>query len=285
VGYLDRIAECNNADLAAYERWRVAGQRVGGFVRADRAPTLLQPGTPFRRTAAGIELDGDGADFASRSTAVAQLVARLRDAGEVDLRGEPYPVVAAFGDAPLLQIDRGAVPWFGVRPFGVHLCAWVRREGELHAWVAVRARDKTYPGQWDNTVAGGQPLGLSLRANLEKECAEEAGIPKELCARATAVATVTYVREEPAGLKPDTLFCFDLELPADFEPRPHDGEVERFLCLPAPAIAAAVRDTRRCKPNCNLVWIDFLLRHGVLDGELAGSQRQELAARLQAPLP
>jgi isopentenyldiphosphate isomerase len=283
VAYADRIAECNNADLAAYERWRVAGHDLGGFVRRDRVAALLRPGTPFRRMAAGIELAGD--DFASRSSAVARFVARLQDEGGVSLRDEPYPVVAAFGDAPLLQIDRGAVPWFGVRPFGVHLCAFVRRAGELLAWVAVRARDKTHPGQWDNTVAGGQPLGLSLRDNLAKECLEEAGIPAELAGRAVATSTLTYVREEPAGLKPDTLFCFDLELPNDFEPKPNDGEVERFLRLPAAAIAAAVRDSQRCKPNCNLVWIDFLLRHGALDGELAESERTHLAARLRAPLP
>ena len=30
----------------------------------------------------------------------------------------------------------------------------------------------------DNTVAGGQPIGLSLRDNLAKEAAEEAAIPR-----------------------------------------------------------------------------------------------------------
>ena len=29
----------------------------------------------------------------------------------------------------------------------------------------------------------------------------------------------------PEGLKPDVLFCYDLELPGDFVPRPQDGEV------------------------------------------------------------
>lgn len=27
------------------------------------------------------------------------------------------------------------------------------------------------------------------------------------------------------GLKPDVLFCYDLQLPADFVPKPQDGEV------------------------------------------------------------
>ena len=31
----------------------------------------------------------------------------------------------------------------------------------------------TYPSLWDSTVAGGQPEGLSLAANMCKEAAEE----------------------------------------------------------------------------------------------------------------
>jgi isopentenyldiphosphate isomerase len=150
----------------------------------------------------------------------------------------------------------------------------------------VRARDKaTYPGMWDNTVAGGQPIGLGLRANLLKECGEEAGMPADLAALAIQTSTLTYVREDEAGLKPDTLFCFDLEVPEQFVPKPTDGEVEEFLLLPIEEIATVVRDTQRCKPNCNLVWIDFCLRHGVLDGELTPTMQQQLAAAMRSPLP
>ena len=110
-------------------------------------------------------------------------------------------------------------------------------------------------------------------------------MPAELAARAVPTTTITYVREDASGLKPDTLFCYDLELPADFVPRPHDGEVERFLLLPLRELVAAVRDSARCKPNCALVWIDFFLRHGALDAELSPAARADLAARLCAPLP
>lgn len=256
---------------------------MGGFVRTDRVRLLTATGTPFVRDGDAFALPGE--DFASRSRALASVVDRLAASGKVSLRGELYPVVAAHGDAPLLQIDRGAVPFFGVRPFGVHLCAFVRRGRESFAWVAVRARDKTFPGLWDNTVAGGQPIDLSLRDNLVKECREEASMSPELAARANATATITYVREDESGLKPDTLFCYDLEVPADFTPRPHDGEVESFQLLPLRDIAAAVRDTERCKPNCALVWIDFLLRHGALDSELGATERAALANSLHVPLP
>jgi isopentenyldiphosphate isomerase len=194
-------------------------------------------------------------------------------------------VVRTFGEPPLLQVDRAFVPAFGVRPFGVHCNGFVRTAAGLQLWIAERAHDKpTYPGRWDNTVAGGQPIGLSLRDNLQKECAEEAAIPAAMAADAVAVSTITYVQATPAGLKPDTLFCFDLELPAEFTPRPADGEVARFFLLPVRDVAEVVRDSERFKPNCALVLIDFFLRHGVLDGELAAPAQRELAARLRRPL-
>ena len=52
------------------------------------------------------------------------------------------------------------------------------------------------------------------------------------------------------------------EVPADFHPRPVDGEVERFELLPLAEVAELVRDTERFKFNCNLVILDFLVRHG-----------------------
>src|SRR3546814_6062152 len=96
-------------------------------------------------------------------------------------------------------------------------------------WTGRRARDKhTYPGMLDNTVAGGQPLGLSLRENLVKECAEEAAIPPALAERAVAVSAISYRHMTEEGFKPDVQFCFDLELPPDFVPRNTDGEIESF---------------------------------------------------------
>jgi isopentenyldiphosphate isomerase len=217
---------------------------------------------------------------------MAQMTADLVAAGICRHRRELYAVARGFAEPALLQVDRGAVPYFGVRPYGVHLTGYVRKHGRVHAWVAVRARNKpTYPGMWDNTVAGGQPIGLSLRDNLIKECAEEAGIPAALAQQAIQASTITYLREDDAGLKPDTLFCFDLELPHDFVPQPVDGEVEQFVLLPIEEVAAVVRDTQRCKPNCNLVWIDFFLRHGILDREVAPAMRTRLHDALQVSLP
>ena len=266
MSYADRIRECNTHDLARYVPFLCGGAALG-YVRKDRVPRVLDFCAALHPGAHGLELATEPDDFATRSAAIAALVDDLVALGEIPRRhGELYPAVREFGDEPFFQIDRGAVSWFGLRAFGVHLYGYVKTATGLSLWLGERARDKPYyPGMLDQLVAGGQPIGLSLAENLRKECAEEAGIPAALAQRAVAAGAVRYVMETERGLKPDAMFCFDLELPAEFVPRNQDGEVERFHLLPIEAVLALVRDTRRIKPNCNLVILDFALRHGFLD--------------------
>ena len=70
-----------------------------------------------------------------------------------------------------------------------------------------------------------------------------------------------------AGFKPDVLYCYDLALPEDFVPGCQDGEVEDFVLWPIDEVARRVRDTTDFKPNCSLVVLDFLVRHGVIGPE------------------
>jgi 8-oxo-dGTP pyrophosphatase MutT (NUDIX family) len=78
--------------------------------------------------------------------------------------------------------------------------------------------------------AAAQPYGLSCADNVVKECWEEAGVPKELASAALPVGFVSYVSLSEEGLKPDVLFCYDLQLPHDFVPKPQDGEVGDTGC-------------------------------------------------------
>ena len=55
---------------------------------------------------------------------------------------------------------------------------------------------------------------------MVKECGEEAGIPPQLARTARAAGAVSYEALQPAGLKRDVLFCYDLELPTGFIPSP-----------------------------------------------------------------
>jgi hypothetical protein len=49
-----------------------------------------------------------------------------------------------------------------------------------------------------------------------------------------------------------------------------DGEAEGFQPLPVLEIARLVASTDQFKSNCNLVLIDFLLRHGYLTPDMPG---------------
>ena len=46
-----------------------------------------------------------------------------------------------------------------------------------------------------------------------------------------------------------------------------DGEVESFQRLPIEEVANIIANTDKFKDNCNLVIIDFLIRHGFIKPE------------------
>jgi hypothetical protein len=265
VSYLDRIATCRRWDPDAYRPFVVAG-RAMGRVRAAFARRLADFAPVFHVEASAVILSDRLADFDSRSAAVAEVLARLREAGDLEnWRGEDYPVVSRWGDEPLMKMERGAVPDFGVRSVGVHLNGFVETPEGARLWVARRALDKPIaPGKLDHIVAGGQPHGLAIRDNLVKECAEEADIPADLAATARPVGLVSYICERPEGLRDDVLFVYDLDVPAAFRPVNTDGEVAEFFLWPLERVAEVIRETEDFKFNCALVNIDFFLRRGFI---------------------
>ena len=132
-------------------------------------------------------------------------------------------------------------------------------------------------------VAGGQPVGLGLHENLIKECGEEASIPPELARQAKAVSFVAYWNQSGQQLKPDIMTCFDLEMPEHFTPQANDGEVHSFELWPVQRVFETVRDTVEFKYNCNLVIIDFLIRHGLIGPD--EPDYLDLIQGLRSPLP
>jgi hypothetical protein len=86
----------------------------------------------------------------------------------------------------------------------------------------------------------------------------------QLAMKAKPVREIRYLLERHGGIRNDTLFVYDLELPEGYTPRNTDGEVANFRLMPLPEVAKIVNDTDRFKFNCNLVIIDFMMRHGFL---------------------
>lgn len=268
MSFLDHIRTCNAHDLGQFEPWHIGPTRVG-WIHDDFAPRLAARPDLFERIAGGWRLSDRLADTAARTVAVEAWLRELRAEGLFsDWREERYPITPDLKRPPLMDMERAAVPSFGVRAYGVHLTGFVRRADGLHVWVPRRAYDKpTYPGMLDNTVAGGQPTGLGLMENVIKECAEEAGIPEAIARNAKAVGCITYCYQSGVQLKPDVQYVFDLELPEEFAPAVVDGEVDSFELWPVSRVMERVRDTRDFKYNCNLVLIDFFVRHGLIDAD------------------
>lgn len=214
----------------------------------------------------------------SRTAAVEKVMLDLRDQGKVTgWRDEHYPISHGFYEEPVFSMERAAVPLVGAMEYGVHINGLVKQEdGSTKMWIARRAADKSkYPGMLDHVVAGGQPVGMGLLDNVVKECMEEAGIPEDMTRagiqEAGAISYRSHVKSKDAITRA-VLFCYDLELPASFQPVPSDGEVEEFFLWTMDEVKASMsRDfPDPIKPNCYPVFVDYLLRTGHISGDTPG---------------
>lgn len=264
MSFLRHIAVCNNYRPEDFEPLWVGARQIGR-VRPSLGEALLDFSRVFGPgVQGGVQLNAALRGFDERTDAVAGVMEALAGTGLVQAPlGELYPVTCGDREDALFIVDRGHVAYLGIPTFGQHLNGFVRRGDGLHMWIGRRARDRhLFPGRLDQLVAGGLPHGIPLADNLAKECWEEAGIEPELALQAEFVGTLSYFAQTAKGAKPDTLFCYDLELPDDFTPRCTDGEVEAFYLLPLDEVSEIVRSGDAFKPNCALVVIDFLIRHG-----------------------
>ena len=76
------------------------------------------------------------------------------------------------------------------------------------------------------------------------------------------------------------LYCFDLELPEDFEPVNTDGEVESFALWPVEDVLACIRETDDFKFNASLVIIDMAVRRGLIAPDAPDYQAIRAGLRL-----
>ncbi len=265
-GFLRHIRACNAPVREPFWPWRIDGVTYG-WVRPAFARRLADWPDTFRLVGEALESQLEGE--VPLQQRLARVAESLAASGELPLLlHEPYPVTAGAREQAVVTVDRALAAPLGLRSFGQHLNGYLQREDGIWMWIARRARDRLiFPGALDNMVAGGLPHGVGLRENLLKECEEEAGMPPELAARARPVSALSYNRVAERGFRPDVLYCYDIELPADFEPRNTDGEVESFTLMPIDRVMRIVRDTDEFKLNCNLVIIDFLVRHGLIGPE------------------
>ena len=265
MSLLDRIRYCQERHAARFRRFQVAGHPVG-WVAQELADRLRGFPQVFAVSREAVQLVG-GLDSAERRTrAVGDVILRLHEEGWFSgWRGEAFAVSTAFHTPPLLQLERAAARAFGVRCYCVQLNGIVERDGELQTWIARRSLSKPVgPGKLDQIVGGGQPVGIGLRANLIKECAEEASIPEALARRARPVGAVAYLRQAGDICDDEVLFNYDLLLPPDFAPLNADGEVADFELWPLARVKAVLAGSEDFLFDVALSLLDFLVRHGAI---------------------
>jgi 8-oxo-dGTP pyrophosphatase MutT (NUDIX family) len=264
MSFRHHVAACNNYDPTRVVPLFADNERVG-LVRRDNAEALRRFPDVFAIANDRVSLLARG-DVAAVSRAVDAVVDALVVEKRIPKsRNETFDVAPRWGAPVVFRLDRGAVPFFGTRAYGVHLNGYRRDGSAVDLWVGRRAPDKSVaPDKLDNLVAGGIGNGHGLEETLLKEGEEEASIPRSLTSRAVPAGAVSYRMETELGIRDDVLFVFDLEMPADFVPKNQDGEIVHFELMPASAVLDRVRTSDDFKFNVNLVILDFALRHGLL---------------------
>ena len=264
MSFRHHLAACNSYDPAHTVPLFAGDERVG-LLRRDNAAALRQFPEVFSVADDRVSLTAKG-DVEAVSRTVDRVVDALVAQRQVPKwRNETFDVAPRWGAPPLFRLDRGAVPFFGTRAYGVHLNGYRWESGALYLWIGRRSRDKRVaPDKLDNLVAGGIGNGHGLVETLLKEGEEEASIPRSLTSHAVPAGAISYRMETELGIRDDVLFVYDLELAADFVPKNQDGEIVQFFLMPASAVLDRVRTSDDFKFNVNLVILDFALRHGVL---------------------
>ncbi|CAA6822328.1 MAG: NUDIX hydrolase, associated with Thiamin pyrophosphokinase [uncultured Sulfurovum sp.] len=264
MSYMNRIDECNKYEEANKIPFVVDGLRVGQVFKEHEAYCLTSGF--FVREGNALTLKESYKTFEQR-TEVFTIFAKnaLADGLANRYMNENFPLLSSASSEPLAFLDRGISNLFGTLSFGQHLNAYVMTDDGMKMWIARRAYDRGYEaGKLDHMVAGGLPCDLSPLVNLQKECYEEAGMSEALALESKQVGLVSYKYDYTMGGKEEIIYCYDLEVKADFVPVCTDGEVHEFYLMPIEEVARLVRDTDEFKLNCNLVIIDFLVRHGYI---------------------
>lgn len=248
-----------------------------GYITGQVARRLLESPFFIVRSPQIVSVAADLDTLDKRTAAFAQVAEKWRqdDKQLADgWRNELYTVFCPSKE-PYVLVERAFSVMLGVVTYGVHINGYVAgKDGqELQMWIPRRSATKqTYPGLLDNMVAGGIAFPHGIWDNVVKECHEEAGLAAAFVhQRAKAAGLVSYMTQ-PGGsgghVQPEVEYIYDIEFraPHDPTPRPVDGEAAGFELMPMLEVVRRVH-AGEFKPNCALVVVDFMVRHGLLTAE------------------
>lgn len=168
-----------------------------------------------------------------------------------------------------VRVERALLTLLGVVTYGVHVNGYRVVDGDMYLWVPRRSDDRPmWPGLLDNTIAGGLGYPHGVEATLIKEAMEEAGLSEDFVhkhSKAAGVVSYCYLADNNI-VQPEVEYVYDMEFDDTTSPQPVDGELEDFQLMDVATVLDHIRH-HRFKPNCGLVIIDFLIRHGIVTAE------------------
>jgi 8-oxo-dGTP pyrophosphatase MutT (NUDIX family) len=243
---------------------------VVGWLTGERARRLADFDRVFRVDTHGVWLVPELVAEPQRTAALAEVTAQLATEDALTAwRDERYAVGPGPTATPWLYLERAAARYFGIHTWAAHLNGLVRDDGGPYVWLARRSPDKAIdPGLLDNLVGGGMAAGSTPAATLVKEAWEEAGIAPELARSAMAAGKIEIRRDQPDGLQWETVFAYDLWLPATFTPANQDGEAVAHVRVgfaEAARLIGCAAGPDEVTADASLVMLDCLLRHGAID--------------------
>ncbi|CAI4044064.1 uncharacterized protein SKDI_10G3430 [Saccharomyces kudriavzevii IFO 1802] len=239
-------------------------------------------------------------DFELRNKLIDQLAHKMYQESSISgVKGWRNEKYAIWVDRkPYALIERAMAGVLGIITYGVHINGYVLdpKSKRIQFWIPRRSETKqTWPLMLDNIIAGGLGYPYGIYETVLKESIEEANLEKSIIednVRAAGVVSylyftgdisVTTFDKESDFIVGEVEYVYDLKLGKEVIPKPNDGEVESFSLYSLQETINALK-RKEFKPNCALVTVDFLIRHGYITPENEPNYL-ELVARMHRKLP
>ncbi|MFV2029473.1 NUDIX hydrolase [Neisseria sp. S1] len=179
-------------------------------------------------------------------------------------RNEKFDALDATGNA-LFSLERSVFRPLGLQSAAVHINGLVKYNGQWCFWIGKRSPYKAVdPNKLDNLVGGGISSGESVKNAMQREGAEEAGLPACFLKPLECQSKRLSLRPVSRGLHREVLYIFDIVLPEDFHPENQDGEVAEFNIFSISELTRAMYEGRLMN-DALLATMDAYNRYGLIN--------------------
>lgn len=190
--------------------------------------------------------------------------ASLHKAGMIGpARGELMALRLVPEGPELAVVDRSAMRILGLWVHKVHLNGLVQCDGGPQVWLSRRtAHAEWNANRFDTLVAGGCASGHGIEQTVRLEGWQEAGLTTAQLADLKPVSRMSVQYPSDRGFLREVLIIFDLDLPENFTPECHDGEIDWAKRVSQDELHLLLLEGTEMKMSSALVCRDLLRRLG-----------------------